>query len=217
MPLTRHLRSDSSEYFSKSRQLQDIANCRDLVSLQAIVFMNLFLLTTNRISTCYTYLCASLSIAVRMGLHRSLNTNHDLISQEIGKRLFWALWLLVDNVASCCGLPRPLSNNDIDQEFPREVNDAYITSRYISTQPQNEICHISGANASYRLQMIRDKVTRQMYSAEDLGYDQLHASTPYAANFEKLRRIKDDLKEWADTIPRGYLLGTCCREPRLLR
>lgn len=197
--------------------MQDIANCRDLVSLQAIVFMNLFLLTTNRSSTCYTYLCTSLSIAVRMGLHRSLKTNQDLISQEISKRLFWALWLLVNDVSSCCGMPRLLSDSDIDQEFPREANDVYITSRKLSMQPQSEICYISGANASYRLHMIRDKVTRQMYPVKPLGHDQLHDSTAHAANLEKVRETEDDLKKWANSIPRGYLLGTYYREPRLLR
>ncbi|KGO40376.1 Transcription factor, fungi [Penicillium expansum] len=198
--------SKGSEYFSKSRQLQDIANCRDLVSLQAIVFMNLFLLTTNRSSTCYTYLCTSLSIAVRMGLHRSLKTDQDLISQEISKRLFWALWLLVNDVSSCCGMPRLLSDSDIDQEFPREANDVYITSRNISMQPQSEICYISGANASYRLHMIRDKVTRQMYPVKPLGHDQLHDSTAHAANLEKVRETEDDLKKWANSIPRGAIV-----------
>lgn len=61
----------------------DIATRRDLVSLQAIVFMSVFFLPKDRCSTWYTYLCASFSVVVRMGLHRFLMANHDHISQDI--------------------------------------------------------------------------------------------------------------------------------------
>jgi hypothetical protein len=152
-----------------------------------------------------------------MGLHQSLKTNHDLVSQQVSKRLFWALWLLVNDVSSCCGMPKLLSDNDIEQEFPIDVNDVYISSRNILTQPQSEICYISGANASYRLHIIRDKVTRELYPAKGLGYDQLHGLTEDAAILGNVREIANDLKKWAESIPQGYVLGTCYREPRLLR
>lgn len=150
-------------------QKQTTAECRELPRswfTSSCIFLNLFLLTTNRTSTCYTYLSTSLSIALRMGLHRSLKTNQDLISQEISKRIFWALWQLVNDVASCCGLPRLLNDDEIDQELPREVNDVFIAKGEISMQPKDEICYISGANASYRLHIIRDKVTRHIYPSQ---------------------------------------------------
>ena len=179
--------------------------------------MNLFLLATKRSSTCYTYLATSLSIALRMGLHRSLKLDQDLISQEISKRLFWALWLLVNDVASCCGMPKLLGDEDIDQEFPKEVNDAYIGRGKISMQPQSEICYISGANASYRLHMIRDKVTRQIYPVKRLGDAQSSGLMAYAANLEAVREIEGELNIWANSIPLGYRLGTCYGESRLIR
>ncbi|EHK20961.1 uncharacterized protein TRIVIDRAFT_51089, partial [Trichoderma virens Gv29-8] len=90
-----------SRYFIKSKQLQDIASCNDLVSLQAIVFKNLFLIYTTRTPFCYTYLCTSMSVALRMGLHRSFHNTQDLISREISKRVFWALKLLSSEVSTC--------------------------------------------------------------------------------------------------------------------
>ena len=200
-----------SKYYAKSRQLQDIANCRDLVSLQAIVFMNFFLLSTSRSSTCYTYLSASLSIALRMGLHRSLKTDQDLISQEIGKRTFWSLRLLVNDVAACCGMPKMLSEEEIDQELPKEVNDNYIERRKISMQPQSETCYMSGFNAYNQLHMIRDKVTRQIYPVKTNG------SMAHVVNLETISEIEGELNRWANGIPWGYRLGTHYGESKLIR
>jgi hypothetical protein len=217
MEFTRHSHLYRSKYFSISRQLQNVANCQDLISLQAVFFLNLFLLTTNRTSTCYTYLSTSLSIALRMGLHRSLKANQDLISQEISKRIFWALWQLVNDVTSCCGLPRLLNDDEIDQELPREVNDVFIAKGEISMQPKDEICYISGANASYRLHIIRDKVTRHIYPFRSVNTVPLDDSMAYGANIDIIREIEEELIEWAKSIPRGYRLGTWYRESKLLR
>ncbi|KAJ5556051.1 transcriptional regulator family: Fungal Specific TF [Penicillium frequentans] len=204
-----NMASQGSKYFSKSRQLQNVANCQDLISLQAVFFLNLFLLTTNRTSTCYTYLSTSLSIALRMGLHRSLKANQDLISQEISKRIFWALWQLVNDVASCCGLPRLLNDDEIDQELPREVNDVFISKGEISMQPKDEICYISGANASYRLHIIQDKVTRHIYPFRSVNTVPLDDLMAYGANIEIIREIEEELIEWAKIIPCGSQYMLC--------
>ena len=173
--------------------------------------MNLFLLSTSRSSTCYTYFSASLSIALRMGLHRSLKTDQDLISQEIGKRSFWTLRLLVNDVAACCGMPKMLSDEEIDQELPKEVNDIHIERRRISMQPQSEICYMSGFNAYNQLHMIRDKVTRQIYPVKTNG------SMAHAVNLETINEIEGELNEWAKSTPWGYRLGTYFGEPKLIR
>jgi hypothetical protein len=152
-----------------------------------------------------------------MGLHRSLKANQDLISQETSKRLFWAFRQLVNDIASCCGLPRLLNDDEIDQELPREVNDVYIARTKISMQPQNEICYISGANASYRLHMIRDKVTRHIYPFRSVNNVPSDESMAYGANNEIIREIEEELIQWAKSIPRGCRLGTWYRESKLLR
>ncbi|KAL2833813.1 fungal-specific transcription factor domain-containing protein [Aspergillus cavernicola] len=209
--------SQGSKFYAKSRQLQDIAECRDITSLQAIVFMNLFLLSSNRTSTCYTYLSASLSIALRMGLHRSLKTDQNLISQEMRKRLFWTLYLLVNEVAAFCGMPKLLDDDEIDQELPTEANDKYIEKNQIYPQPQNEICYISGANAYKQLLMVRDRVTKYVYPVRGLSATRSNGLPSHAVSLETIGGIQDDLDRWVKNIPRGYRLGTSSTETRLMR
>ncbi|KAF9251892.1 transcriptional regulator family: Fungal Specific TF [Penicillium roqueforti] len=209
--------SQGLEFYAKSRQLQNLAECRDLTSLQAIMFLNLFLLSSNRISTCYTYLSASLSIALRMGLHRSLKTGQDLISEEMSKRIFWTLRLLVNDVATASGMPVLLSDDEIDQELPKETNDINIEKMRISPQPRGEICYISGANSYKRLQMVRDKVTHCVYSLKGQTTSDMNGLPIHGVSLALIHGIQGDLDNWVDDIPMGYRLGTCYTEARLIR
>lgn len=78
-------------WFRASRQLMDVTDCRDLTSLQAIVFMIMFLQASAKLSTCYSHIGLALRSAVRMGLHRSVSVNFNPIDREIRKRLFWVI------------------------------------------------------------------------------------------------------------------------------
>lgn len=201
-----------SQYYTKSRDLVNLANCTDLVSLQAVIFMNLFLLSTTRTTTCYTNLSASLSVAVRMGLHLSLDQDQDLISQEVGKRVFWTLRLLSNDASACIGLPKLLSDDDIDVQLPREINDIYLQSGRILRQPESEICYIAGANAYKRLHMIWDKVVKVIYPRKGLM-----GSLNFPVKLETIRLIENDMQKWSRDIPGGFRLRDHTGEQGLQR
>ena len=190
----------------------DIANCTDLVSLQAAVFINLFLLSTSRTTTCYTYLSVSLTAALRMGLHRSPGQGQDLISQEVGKRIFWTLRLLSNATSACSGLPKLLSDDHIDTQFPREVNDMYIQSESILQQPEPEICYIAGSNAFKRLYMVQDKIIELIYPQKGLK-----DTLTFPVKLKTIQLIEKDLQTWSRHIPRGFKLGEQTKDQGLQR
>ncbi|KAL7905830.1 fungal-specific transcription factor domain-containing protein [Trichoderma velutinum] len=207
----------ASRYFVKSKQLQDIASCNDLVSMQAIVFKNLFLIYTTRTPFCYTYLCSSMSVALRMGLHRSLHNTQDLISREISKRVFWALKLLSSEVATCVGLPTLVNDEDSDQELPLEMNDAYIYKGKATTQPPNEVCYSSGLICYSRLHNILHKVLKDIYPRKGRASAEVCGSMNYTVRVDKIQEIEQELETWAKTIPLGYRLGTYYQGPAIQR
>ncbi|KAL7952587.1 fungal-specific transcription factor domain-containing protein [Trichoderma compactum] len=186
----------ASRYFIKSKQLQDIASCNDLVSMQAIVFKNLFLIYTTRTPFCYTYLCTSMPVALRMGLHRSLNNTQDLISREISKRVFWALKLLASAVATCVGLP---------------------TLGKATTQPPNAVCYSSGLICYSRLHNILRKVLKDIYPRKGRVSAEVCGSMNYTVRVDKIREIEQELEKWVTTIPLGYRLGTYYQGPAIQR
>ncbi|KAH0490206.1 hypothetical protein TgHK011_001686 [Trichoderma gracile] len=207
----------ASRYFIKSKQLQDIATCTDLVSLQALVFKNLFLLYTTRAPICYTYLCTSMSVALRMGLHKSFHNTQDILSREIGKRVFLALKLLSSEVSVCVGLPTLFNDEDSDQELPLEVNDAYIQRGGAAKQPPNEICYASGSICYFRLQNILYRVLKDVYPRKDRASVEACGSMNYVVKVDTIRGIEKDLEEWVKGIPLGYRLGTYYQDRAVLR
>ncbi|KAL7941936.1 fungal-specific transcription factor domain-containing protein [Trichoderma barbatum] len=207
----------ASRYFIKSKQLQDIASCNNLVSLQAIVFQNLFLIYTTRTPLCYTYLCTSMSVALRMGLHRSFHDTQDAISTEIGKRVFWALKLLSSEVATCVGLPALVNDEDSDQELPLEVNDAYIQEGKAIVQPSIEVCYASGSICYSRLHGILHKVLKDIYPRKGRASAEACGSMKYIVKVDTIREIEKELENWAKMIPLGYRLGSHYQEPALKR
>lgn len=78
-------------WFQVSRQLMDATACRDLVSLQALLFMIMFLQASAKLSTCYSHIGIALRSAVRMGLHRSVSNEFCPIEKETRKRTFWVI------------------------------------------------------------------------------------------------------------------------------
>ena len=95
----------SFKYYSTSRALlQDITECRDLTSLQALLFLILYLQATANLSTCYAFIGIALRSAMRIGLHRNLPHQHiDAIEQETRSRLFYVIRQM-DNL--CLGSAR---------------------------------------------------------------------------------------------------------------
>jgi hypothetical protein len=209
--------SKSALYYEKSLQLQNIAECKDLVSLQSIFFKILYLLSTTRVFTCYTYVSAMLSVAVRMGLHRvgSSTAHQDLIQRETGKRVFWAVWTLTNEVAATCGLPVLLSNEEIDQETPIEINDSYIEARQIYQQPEGEVCLTSIAAIYRRLHHVFQKASKHIYSENQSDLLQSGSMGSYPVIMSKLKELEGHLHHWVRELPVHLVLGNGPETPKL--
>lgn len=208
--------SNSSRYYEKSLQLQNIADCKDLVSLQAIFFKILYLLSTTRVFTCYTYVSTALSVALRMGLHRLDSTAHpDLIQRETGRRVFWAVWTLTNEVAATCGLPVLLSKEEINQETPIEVNDPYIEARQILPQPAGEFCLTTIATIYRRLHDVFQKAGKHIYSENQSHLLQTGGVGSYLVSMSKLKGLEEQLHQWVRQLPDNLVLGNGPDNPEL--
>lgn len=79
------------KYYTTARMLlQDITECRDLASLQALLFLILFLQATSNLSGCYAFLGIATRAALRMGLHRDLpHADFTPLVRELRRRTFY--------------------------------------------------------------------------------------------------------------------------------
>ncbi|QYS99395.1 Zn(2)-C6 fungal-type domain-containing protein [Trichoderma simmonsii] len=147
----------------------------------------------------------------------SLNNTQDLISREISKRVFWALKLLSSEVATCVGLPTLVNDEDLDQELPLELNDAYIYKGKTTAQPPNEVCYSSGLICYSRLHNILHKVLKDIYPRKGRASAEVCGSMNYTVRVDKIHEIEQELEKWATMIPLGYRLGTYYQGPAIQR
>ncbi|KAF2712963.1 hypothetical protein K504DRAFT_472475 [Pleomassaria siparia CBS 279.74] len=194
------------KYFKASRQLMDIADCRDLTSLQAIVFMIQFLQSSAKLSTCYAYIGVALRSALRMGLHRSFNLNFNPIEAETRKRVFWVIRKMDTYVGAMLGLPHFLNDDDIDQDWPTEVDDEYITETEIRPMPPGKISVMAASNAHTRIVQVLAKICEYVYPIKGTQSGGKNSVT-YSVSYSKIREIEQDLQQWLDNLPMALRPG----------
>jgi hypothetical protein len=186
----------------------DITDCRDITSLQAILFMILFLQSSSNLSTCYSYIGIALRSALRMGLHRNLPGSFSLIERETRRRVFWIIRKMDTYVAALLGFPKTLDDEDIDQLLPIEVDDEYITADSILPMPPGKISTYAACNAHTRLMVILAKVIKYIYPIN--GVDQClqpMSSPSYVISHSKIREIEQDLQDWLEQLPMAFRPG----------
>ena len=188
-----------SKYFRAGQRLVDITDCRNLISLQSMIGIIYYLQSFAMMSACYSYICVALATSLRMGLHRS-NVSKDLslIERETRKRIFWVLRTMDTYVTTMLGLPRTVSDEDIDQEMPLEIDDEYITDRQILTPPNNHSSTMALTSAHTRLLIILSKVAKYIYNPKQ----NLNGQTgSYRVDYTKVVEIENDLTNWFRHLP----------------
>ncbi|ESZ92990.1 hypothetical protein SBOR_6611 [Sclerotinia borealis F-4128] len=196
------------KFYKAARQMMDLTDSRDMMSLQTIIFMVLFLQATSNLSICYSYIGVALRAALRMGLHRNLSGNFNPIERETRKRVFWIVRKLDTYVSAILGFPIMLSSDDIDQELPIEVDDEYITKEAILPMPPGTMSLFAASNAHTRLMLITAKVVKYIYPIKGLEQSVSgNSKTSYTISHSKIREIEKDLADWLDRLPMGLRPG----------
>lgn len=178
--------------------------------------MTLFLQSSAKLATCYSYVGVALHSALRMGLHRSIKSNFNPIELETRKMVFWQIRKMDVYIGAMLGLPMMLSDEDIDQELPTEVDDAYVTADGILPMPPGKIALIAGTNAHAKLVKVLQKVVRYIYPIKGLNCQQIKTPQSYVVSYGKIREIERDLQDWMNDLPIG-LRPSVDASPKLAR
>jgi hypothetical protein len=179
----------------------EITECRDLWSLQAIVFMAIFQHSSAQMSTCHSYVSAAMAASLQMGLHRCKPEVVNPIERETRKRIFWAIRAMEIYIVAILGLPRTLRDEDIDQNLPLEVDDLYITEEGVLPMPKKQISRLTGFNAHIHLSQILGKVMTEVYPNKNMQQEAPGEPRAYVVNDTKVREVENDLQRWAKSLP----------------
>lgn len=170
--------------------------------------MILFLQSSEKMSTCYTYIGTALAASLQMGLHRCDSSRVlDPIERETRKRIFWTIRNMETYVVAILGLPISISDADIDQEEPLEVDDEYITREGVLPMPEEQVSQITAFNAHTRLIRILAKVVRKVYPMRQGNKDGTAKPGTYVVSDATIRSIETDLKAWETQLPEQFQAG----------
>lgn len=188
-------------HFRMARQLMDIADCRDLMGIQSVLMMILFLQSSAKLSQCYAYVGVALRSSCRMGLHRKYNGNFDPVEAQTRKRVFWAVRKMDVYVAAMLGLPLMLSDDQIDQEYPIEVDDEYVTRNGVLAMPEGQVSIMTAFNLHTKLVHILSKIVRCVYPIKVQQDQAGEEEKSYTVPFSTIREIESEMEDWKKSLP----------------
>ncbi|KAI1374686.1 hypothetical protein F4677DRAFT_455372 [Hypoxylon crocopeplum] len=198
---------EAVRYYSTARALlQDITECRDLTSLQALLFMILFIQSISNLSTCYGFVGIALRSALRMGLHRHLpHIKLDPIESETRRRVFYICRQMDTYVSALLGFPLLLNDEDIDQPLPTPVDDQYITKDEIHIPPPGTPSFFEAFNAHVKLMDLLGKVVKHIYPLKGIEQNETEGvGEPYASymiSYGKIKEMEKELQQWNEDLP----------------
>lgn len=200
------LEDDGFRYFLEARKLIDITNVGDIPSIQTIVMMIIYLQCSARLSTCYSYIGIALRSALKEGLHRNLTIFQsskrklDPIEVDTRKRLFYTIYKMDIYINSLLGLPRSISEDEYDQEFPVELDDELITREsYLFDKQAGRLSSSGCANHHTKLTIILSHIVKELYPIKIKS--SLPADLTVNDNMHnKVTELEFELKQWLDNL-----------------
>ncbi|KAJ9602912.1 Gypsy retrotransposon integrase-like protein 1 [Cladophialophora chaetospira] len=108
--------NEATRHFILARKELDIAQCADLISMQTILCLITFLVTTSRLTSAYTYLGIACTSALRLGLHREIDRDISLpeSQQEARLRIMLAVLQLDTFVSIVLDMPARINPGSVD-------------------------------------------------------------------------------------------------------
>ncbi|KAL6886933.1 fungal-specific transcription factor domain-containing protein [Trichoderma evansii] len=197
------------KYYKISRSLlRDVTECRSLISIQTLVFIILFLQSTANLNTCYSFIGIALRSSLRIGLHRHLQHERlGNIEQQVRRRVFYVIRQMDIYVSTMLGFPLLLSNEDVDQLYPLEVDDEFITAGGVIQPGPGTPSFFQAFNAHTRLMEILGKITKNIYPTKGVGHTVMRGdklASTYLISYSKIKEIETDLHNWFERLPQAW-------------
>ena len=121
----------STRHFLLARRELDIAQCADLISMQTLLCLITFLVTTSRLTSAYTYLGIACTSALRLGLHKDIGKEVSLsdTQQEARLRVMLAVLQLDTLVSIVLDMPARIQPDCVDPAVLTALQPSSIKAR----------------------------------------------------------------------------------------
>ncbi|RPA89461.1 hypothetical protein L873DRAFT_1721700 [Choiromyces venosus 120613-1] len=169
------------------RSLNAIIMDSTIETLQCLVLAQLYCFSKGDYSRLLQYKSLAVGIALRLGLNQSQRKfTLGALGGEMRKRTFWSVYCLDSFSAAMLGLPKLFKDEDIDTEYPSDIDDEYVSEKgFLPTLP-GDSTKISSALALFRSSRVLSKVLDAVYPT----------SSSHEVSYTKLNQLEDELEAW---------------------
>lgn len=134
----------------------------------------------------------AIGLSHRLGLHQSQKRfSFGALTIETRKKVFWTLYTLDCFSAAILGLPKLMKEDDIQAEYPADLDDEYVTEKGFQPTLPGEYTRLSSALALFRATRVLAKVLEKNYPA----------ATSHELSLQQMSSLETELDAWYDTLP----------------
>ncbi|KAH6957791.1 fungal-specific transcription factor domain-containing protein [Ilyonectria sp. MPI-CAGE-AT-0026] len=127
-------------YVSAQLYIDDILSRNNLEAIQAILCYTMYSLRSSRGPSIWKLSGLALRQCIELGYHRSVNRfgpTTDPLRLEMRKRAFWCAFGIDCVAALTLGRPLGIHVQEVDAEFPLDIDDSNITEAEIIGEPRS--------------------------------------------------------------------------------
>ncbi|KAM5355168.1 hypothetical protein ACJ41O_001814 [Fusarium nematophilum] len=169
-----------------------------LESAQARLIQTIYLLMTSRSNLAWYTFGISLQIISTLGLHRRAvkkgrldSAKADYIQAQCQRRTFWTSYILDTHLGMVFGRPRHFHDDDIDQEFPDQIEDEDMTAQGPRTKEQPD-CLINALIFHAKIARIIGDISKEVYSIKSISEQERVAAA---------HRLSKEVHAWRARLP----------------
>ncbi|CAG7990985.1 unnamed protein product [Penicillium salamii] len=174
-----------------SATLESLSSETSIASLQCFVLGQIYCMTKGDYRTLLRYRALGVDVCHQLGLHENEESPTNPLEDETRKKVFWSQYVLDRFCSAFTGLPVLLREEDIQAQYPVDVDDENVTETgFLPTLP-GESTRISSAIALFGAARILNKALEGLYPSK----------SDYDVYISKIRSVSGQLDDWLHNLP----------------
>lgn len=199
--------AEAMRHFVVGRSMLDIAHMRTLRSLQSVVCMVLFLISTARVASGHAFVGVACAAAMRQGLHHRSTHESSLPAKErrVRRRVFWAVMNLDMYVSGVLGLPPFIDLNAADPAIDLTIGVALKSFKSGRAPADLEELALAASARYIELMRISSKARQALFPKPLDPPDSETRRGTISISSARLHEVEDKFRQW--TVSSRDILG----------
>ncbi|KAG5983544.1 hypothetical protein E4U55_007879 [Claviceps digitariae] len=175
-----------------NKAIQSLVLENTLSTLQCLILALLYCTLRADYKRVQHFKGLAVALSHRLGLHQTQKRfSFDVLTLETRKKVFWTLYTLDCFSSATLGLPKLLKEEDIQTEYPSDVDDEYIMENGFQPTLPGEFTRLSSALALFRISRILARILEKNYPSV----------VNYELSLRQMSSLEVELDAWYENLP----------------